>query len=133
MDEKARERLDEAISDARMLLIREKKWSIDTHGEELQSDEFKVEWREKTKWVLMDNEARRQRQVKAQMQEEGRQQKKEDEELAERKRKRDHEQQWEATREKRIGSWRDFQKGKTNGAPVEEGGKKKKKKMKPIG
>jgi len=129
MDEKLRERLDEAITDARMLLIRDKKWDVDTHSEELQSDEFKEEWREKTKWVLMDNERRRQRQMKAQMQEEGREQRKQDEELEQRKRKREHEQDWEATRETRIGSWRQFQ-GKKGGT---EGDKKKKKKMKPIG
>jgi len=129
MDEKARERLDEAIADARMLLIRDKKWDVDTHSEELQSDEFKEEWREKTKWVLMDNERRRQRQLKAQMQEEGREQRKQEEELEQRKRKREHEQDWEASRESRIGSWRQFQ-GKKGGA---EGDKKKKKKLKPIG
>jgi DnaJ family protein C protein 8 len=128
MDEKTRERLDEAIADARMLLIRDKKWSVDTHSEDLQSDEFKEEWKEKTKWVLMDNEKRRQRQMKAQMQEEGRAQRKEEEELSERKRKREHEQKWEATREERIGSWRDFQ-AKKAGA---EDAKKKKKKLKPL-
>ncbi|KAF2401327.1 DnaJ-domain-containing protein [Trichodelitschia bisporula] len=125
MDEKARTRLDEAIADARMLLIRERKWTVD--NPELQSEEFKHDWREKTKLVLVDNELRRRKQVKAQMQEEGRQQKKEEEELTERKRKRDHDQQWEATREQRIGSWRDFQKGKSG-----EGEKKKKKKMKVL-
>jgi len=44
--------------------------------------------------------------------------------LEARKRKREHEQDWESTREQRIGSWRDFQKG---------GEKKKKKKTKPLG
>lgn len=127
-DEKTRERLDEAIADARMLLIRDKKWSVDTHSEELQGDEFKEEWKEKVKWVLRDNEMRRQRQMKAQMQEEGRQQRKEEEELNERKRKREHEQKWEATRDERIGSWRDFQKKQTQ----TEATKAKKKKMKPL-
>jgi len=122
MDEKHRERLDEAIADARMLLIRENKWTID--NEELKTEQFAKEWREKTKLVLMDNETRRRRQVKAQMQEEGREQKKADEEMEARKRKRDHEKDWEETREQRIGSWRDFQKG---------GEKKKKKKAKPLG
>lgn len=122
MDEKHRERLDEAIADARMLLIRENKWTVD--NEELKTEKFAKDWREKTKWVLMDNEHRRRRQVKAQMQEEGREQKKADEELEARKRKRDHDQDWESTREQRIGSWRDFQKG---------GDKKKKKKAKPLG
>ena len=122
MDEKHRERLDEAIADARMLLIRENKWTIDS--EELKTAQFAKDWREKTKMVLIDNEHRRRRQVKAQMQEEGREQKKADEELDARKRKREHEQDWEATRDQRIGSWREFQKG---------GEKKKKKKTKPIG
>ncbi|PMD62970.1 DnaJ domain-containing protein, partial [Hyaloscypha bicolor E] len=122
MDEKHRERLDEAIADARMLLIRDNKWTVDSP--ELKTEKFAKDWREKTKMVLIDNEHRRRRQVKAQMQEEGREQKKADEELDARKRKREHEQDWEATREQRIGSWREFQKG---------GEKKKKKKAKPIG
>jgi DnaJ homolog subfamily C member 8 len=125
MDEKHRERLDSSIADARMLLIRERKWTVD--NPELQNDEFKKAWREKTKQVLVDDELRRRKQMKVQMQEEGRQQKKEEEEIEERKRKRDHEKVWEETREKRIGSWRDFQKGKGGDE------KKKKKKMKVLG
>ena len=122
MDEKHRERLDEAIADARMLVMREKKLTID--DEEVKSAAFAKEWRDKTKFVLIENEHRRRKQVKAQMQEEGREQKKVDEEVDARKRKREHEKDWEETREQRIGSWRDFQKG---------GDKKKKKKAKPIG
>jgi len=122
MDEKHRERLDEAIADARMLLIRENKWTVDSP--ETRTEQFARDWREKTKMVLIDNEHRRRRQMKAQMQEEGREQKKEEEELEKRKRKREHEQDWESTREQRIGSWRDFQKGTE---------KKKKKKPKPLG
>ncbi|KAK1967919.1 DnaJ domain-containing protein [Colletotrichum eremochloae] len=124
MDEKHRERLDEAIADARMLLIRENKWTVDSP--EIKTDEFAKKWRDKTREVLIDNEHRRRRQLKAQMQEEGREQKKEEEEMEQRKRKRQHEQDWEATRDQRINSWRDFQKGKS-------GDGKKKKKMKPIG
>ena len=125
LDEKQRTRLDEAIADARMLVIRQHKWTVDSP--ELKEEHFlKKEWPEKTKEVLIDNEMRRRKQLKAQMQEEGRAQRKEDEEIEERKRKRDHEQSWESTREQRIGSWRDFQKGK--GASNGEGEKKKKKK-----
>ncbi len=126
MDEKHRERLDEAIADARMLLIRENKWTVDS--EELKTPEFARKWRDKTREVLIDNEHRRRRQVKAQMQEEGREQRRQDEETDARKRKRQHEQDWEETRDKRINSWRDFQKGKGD-----SDGKKKKKKLKPIG
>jgi DnaJ homolog subfamily C member 8 len=126
MDEKHRTRLDEAIADARMLLIRENKWTVDS--EELKTPEFAKMWREKAKVVLIDNEHRRRRQMKAQMQEEGREQRKADEEVEERKRKRQHEQDWEATRDQRIDSWRQFQKTKSGGGP-----EKKKKKLKPIG
>ncbi|OTB08172.1 hypothetical protein M426DRAFT_317276 [Hypoxylon sp. CI-4A] len=124
MDEKHRERLDEAIADARMLLIRENKWTVDSP--ELKTDDFAKQWRVKTREVLIDNEMRRKRQMKAQMQEEGREQRRVDEELDERKRKRQHEQDWESTRDQRIDSWRQFQKGKS-------GDGKKKKKLKPIG
>ncbi|KAG8425140.1 DnaJ domain-containing protein [Metarhizium acridum] len=127
MDEKHRERLDEAIADARMLLIRENKWTVDSP--ELKTDDFAKKWREKSKEVLIDNEHRRRRQMRAQMQEEGREQRKQDAELEERKRKRQHEQDWESTRDERISSWRNFQKGKSGG----DGEKKKKKKLKPIG
>ena len=121
MDEKHRARLDEAIADARMLIIRDKKWTVDSP--ELQEEEFMRDlWPKKTKWVLMDNEVRRQRQAKAQMREEGRQQRKDDEEVAERKRKRDNEVKWERGRDERIEGWRDFKKGM--------GGKEKKKKKK---
>lgn len=130
MDEKHRERLDEAIADARMLLIRENKWTVDSP--ELKTDDFAKQWRIKTREVLIDNEHRRRRQMKAQMQEEGREQKRQDEELEERKRKRQHEQDWETTRDKRIDSWRQFQKGKGSGSGSGEPGKKKKK-LKPIG
>jgi DnaJ family protein C protein 8 len=128
LDEKLRAELDENVADARMLLMREKKLTAD--DEETRSDEFRKEWREKTIWVIRDNEMRKQRQLKAQMREEGRQQKKEDEEAAERKRKRDHDDAWEKSREQRIGSWKDFTQGKK---PEAEGGKKKKKKVKALG
>lgn len=124
LEEKERERLDEAIADARMLLIRERKWTVDSP--ELKEQQFiKVDWPEKAKAVLIDNEMRRRKQLKAQMQEEGRDQRKQDEEIEERKRKREHEQNWEKTRDERIGSWRDFQKGK--------GPERKKKKLKVLG
>ncbi|KAL7789074.1 hypothetical protein V8C37DRAFT_221989 [Trichoderma ceciliae] len=127
MDEKHRERLDEAIADARMLLIRENKWTVDSP--ELKTDEFAKKWRDKARDVLIDNEHRRRRQMKAQMQEEGREQRRQDDEIEDRKRKRQHEQDWEATRDVRINSWRQFQKGKSGG----DSDKKKKKKLKPIG
>lgn len=127
LDEKERAKLDEAIADARYLLIRDLKLTNDSEEVKDPDDEFRAAWREKTKWVLMDNEVRLRKQMKAQMQEEGRQQRKDDEEIAERKRKRDYEQKWEASRDTRIDSWRDFQKGGKAAGP------KKAKKLKTLG
>ncbi|KAL2109541.1 hypothetical protein VUR80DRAFT_2319 [Thermomyces stellatus] len=126
MDEKHRERLDQSIADARMLLIRQNKWTVDSP--ELKTPEFAKKWREKTREVLIEDEHRRRKLARAMMQEEGRELKKQEEEQEERRRKRKHEEEWEETREKRIDSWRQFQKSKSGGAPS-----KKKKKMKPIG
>ncbi|KAJ5148220.1 amino-acid permease [Penicillium atrosanguineum] len=126
LDEKQRTYLDECIADARRLLIREHKYNLDSP--ELKTEEFKVEWRAKTIHVLLEEEARRRRQAKARLQEEGREARKEEEELDARKRKRDNDKAWEESREERIGTWRDFQKGRK---PGDE--KKKKKKMKVLG
>ncbi|KAL2840203.1 hypothetical protein BJY01DRAFT_250118 [Aspergillus pseudoustus] len=125
MDEKQREYLDGCIADARRLLIREHKYTLDSP--ELKTEEFKKEWRQKTIHVLLEEEARRRRQAKAKLQEEGRERRKEEEEIEERKRKRDQDKAWEDTREQRIGSWRDWQKGQ------KKDGDKKKKKMKVLG
>jgi DnaJ homolog subfamily C member 8 len=126
LDEKERNHLDECIADARHLLIRQHKYTVDS--EELKTEDFRQEWRKKTVEVLVEAEARRRRQMKAKMQEEGREQAKEDAEIESRKRRRDHEKNWEDTREQRIDSWRDFQKGVKK---ADEG--KKKKKMKVLG
>ncbi|KAK0808032.1 DnaJ sub C member 8 [Friedmanniomyces endolithicus] len=128
LDEKKRAILDEAIADARMLLMRDLKLTVDSEEVKDPDTVFMGKWKEKVKWVLADNEARRQRQVKAQMQEEGRERRKEEAEVTERKRKRDAEVEWEKTREGRIGSWREFSK-----KGVAAGGDKKKKKMKTLG
>lgn len=130
MDEKLRTRLDESIADARMLLMRERKLTVDSPEVKDPDADFKAAWRKKTVEVLVDNEARRRKQLKAQMQEEGREQKKADEELLERKRRREHEVAWEQTRDGRIGSWRDFQHGKGKEGSGEG---KKKKKIKVLG
>lgn len=126
LDDAKRAKLDEAIADARMLLIRERKLTVDSEEVKDPDRDFMKAWKDKVKLVLADMEARRRRQMKAQMQEEGREQRKADEEVEQRKRKREHEKQWEASREERIGSWRDFQK---QGDPK----KVKKKKIKVLG
>lgn len=105
--------------------------------------EYLAEWRRKTVEVLVDAEARRRRQAQGRMREEGREKKREDEEIEARRKKRDQDKEWEETREGRIGSWRDWQKGTkrkeptTNGATTRNDGQpkgeKKKKKLKVLG
>ncbi len=135
MDAGSRTRLDECIADARMLLMRERKLTVDSAEVKAPDAEFREAWRKKTVEVLVDSEHRRRKQMRAQLQEEGRAQRKEDEEIDARKRKREREVAWEESRESRIGSWRDFTgakregKGDTGGATEV----RKKKKMKPIG
>ncbi|KAL8702029.1 MAG: hypothetical protein Q9201_004606 [Fulgogasparrea decipioides] len=130
LEEKSRQHLDECIADARMLLMRERKLTVDSPEVKEPDSDFMAAWRRKTVEVLVDAEARRRKQMRAQLQEEGREQRKQDEEAAERKRRREHEVKWEETREGRIDSWRDFQKGKGVG---DGEGKTKKKKMKVLG
>ena len=132
----SRAHLDECIADARTLLIRERKLTIDSPEVKEPNEEFKAAWRKKTVEVLVDAEHRRRKQMKAQMQEEGREQRKQDEEVEARKRKRDHEAKWEETRETRIGSWREFTQGgakKAANGDVKDGAGKKKKKLKVLG
>ncbi|KAL8970422.1 MAG: hypothetical protein Q9183_001533 [Haloplaca sp. 2 TL-2023] len=130
LEDASRTHLDECIADARMLLMRERKLTVDSAEVKEPDAEFLAAWRKKTVEVLVDAEHRRRKQMKAQMQEEGREQRKVDEEIESRKRRREHEVKWEETREGRIGSWRDFQKG----APKAGGeAKGKKKKMKVLG
>ncbi|CAN6644147.1 hypothetical protein TRVA0_020S01354 [Trichomonascus vanleenenianus] len=118
-DDKKREVLDQAFTDARKLLIREKKWTI--HDERLKSDEFLAEWREKTKQVLIEAELRRRKLAKIQMEEEGRQKRKQEEMEEEKRQKVESKKQWDATRDSRVKNWRDYQK-------TEEKKRKKRKK-----
>ncbi|KAI5287854.1 hypothetical protein KEM54_005673 [Ascosphaera aggregata] len=127
LDEKKRTYLDDIIAEARSILMKEHKYTV--HSEELKTEEFKKEWRKKTVEVLIEDEARKRRQLKAKMQEEGRERKREEEEIEARKRKRDSEKAWEESRDERIGSWRDFQKATAR----KKEGSKKKKKMKVLG
>ena len=140
LDASARTHLDECIADARTLLLRERKLTVDSaEAKQLNEEgEMKEAWRRKTVEVLVEGEQRRRKQVKAQMQEEGREMRRVEEELEGRKRRREHDAAWEETREGRIGSWRDFKGGKAGaaapGAKKEAAdGPKKKKKIKVLG
>lgn len=123
--------------------MRSKKLTADSEIVKDPTPEFLAEWRRKAVEVLVDAEARRRRQAQGRMREEGREKQREEDEIEARKRKRDQEKEWEESREGRIGSWRDWQKGvkrresSVNGnmGPGEGVAKaeKKKKKLKVLG
>ncbi|CAM0141274.1 DnaJ subfamily C member 8 [Umbelopsis sp. WA50703] len=77
--------------------------------------------KEQLKAILIEMELRKRRLRKKEMEAEGEIARKTEEAMAERKRKAEEAKQWEATRETRVNSWRDFQK---------KGGAKKIKKKK---
>jgi DnaJ homolog subfamily C member 8 len=107
-DDKTREVLDQAFADARRMLIKDKKWTID--DERVKGEEFLKEWREKTKEVLIENELRRRKLLKIQMEEEGRAKRKLEEAAEERQLKKERERAWEDTRDERVANWRVYQK-----------------------
>lgn len=121
-DDKKREFLDKAFADARRMLIRERKWTID--DERLKSDEFLKDWRERVRDVLIEQELRRRQLQKRQMEEEGRLKRKLEEEAEERRKKREAEKAWEDNRDTRVAGWRQYQKNLS---------KKKKKKVDVLG
>lgn len=108
MDEKERAKLDEVISDARRILIREKKWSLD--DDRLKSDEFKEEWDEKTKELLIEDEFLRRMETKQKLEKEGELKRKREQEAELRRLKKAAREQWEDGRDKRVEGWKLFLK-----------------------
>ncbi|VVT53795.1 uncharacterized protein SAPINGB_P003753 [Magnusiomyces paraingens] len=107
-DEETRTALDSAFTDARRILIRERRWTI--HDPRLTSDEFLVDWRRKTQEVLVETELRKRKRAKAQLEEEGRLKREHEREVEERRLKREQDRAWEDSRDTRVKQWRDFRK-----------------------
>ncbi|KAF5099394.1 hypothetical protein D0Z00_001673 [Geotrichum galactomycetum] len=108
LDDKRREHLDQAFTDARRLLIRERKWGLS--DERLKSAAFLRDWRNKTREVLVETELRKRRIEKARMEEEGRQKRKLEEQVEEKRKKREADKAWEDSRDTRVGNWREYRK-----------------------
>lgn len=124
MDDKKRASLDNLIAAARKAVITEQKIDEKNNSDILRSDRFWMDVREKTKKFLIDDELRRRKAKKLQMEQEGRERQEAENAANEAKRKREAEKEWEATREDRVHNWRNFSK---------TGPEKKKKKMKMLG
>jgi DnaJ family protein C protein 8 len=84
----------------------------------LQTSQGQAQVKEKMKEILIEMELRKRRQMKKEMEAEGAEKRKAEQVVNERKRKQEDAKQWEASRDTRVNSWRDFQK---------KGGKKVKK------
>lgn len=122
MDDAKRESLDKLIAAARRAVIVEEK--VDENSDYIRSDQFWGVVREKTKRFLIEDELRRRKAKKLQMEREGRERQEAEEAANEVKRKREAEKEWEDTRESRVDNWRNFSKS---------GPERKKKKMKVLG
>jgi DnaJ family protein C protein 8 len=122
MDDKKRGSLDNLIAAARRAVIKEQK--LDENSDYIKTDAFWVYVREKTKQFLIEDELRRRKAKKLQMEQEGREKKEAEDAANEAKRKREDEKEWEATRETRVDNWRTFKK---------TGGERKKKKLNVLG
>jgi DnaJ family protein C protein 8 len=97
---------------------------LDESSDYIKGDVFWRDVREKTKQFLIEDELRRRKAKKLQMEQEGRERLEAEKAAQEAKRKREAEKEWEDTREERVGNWRNFSK---------TGPEKKKKKMKVLG
>ena len=122
MDDKKRGSLDNLIAAARKAVIREQK--LDENSDYIKGDVFWVDVRVKTKQFLIEDELRRRKAKKLQMEQEGRERQEAEDAANETKRKREEEKAWEETRDTRVDNWRNFKK---------TGGERKKKKLKVLG
>jgi DnaJ homolog subfamily C member 8 len=122
MDDAKRSSLDNLIAAARKAVIKDQK--LDESSDYIKGDVFWRDVREKTKQFLIEDELRRRKAKKLQMEQEGRERQEAETAAQEAKRKREAEKEWEDTREERVGNWRNFSK---------TGPAKKTKKMKVLG
>jgi DnaJ family protein C protein 8 len=112
-DETKRANLLEVVKEARVNVIRKHKIAKAEVDAFVETDEFSGLTREAVKTILIENEVRRRKLMKREMELEGAIARKAEEEISNRKRKQEDQKAWEETREKRVSSWRDFQSGKT--------------------
>ncbi|KAF8532204.1 DnaJ-domain-containing protein [Gautieria morchelliformis] len=127
-DKDKREELDAVIRQARISLLKE--LSLPTSI--LDSDDrlhglqpsFKIQLRQKSKDLLIDEEVARRKAIKMNLANEGLEAKRKEDEVVQRKRKAEDDKSWEEGREHRVDSWRSF---------ASAGKKKKKAKVNILG
>jgi DnaJ homolog subfamily C member 8 len=122
MDDTKRAQIDSVIAVARDAVIVER--GLDKNSEEIKTDEFWRQVREMTKKFLIEDEVRRRKARRLQMEQEGREKQAQEDAANEAKRKREAEKEWEDTRDSRVQNWRNF---------ATTGPSKKKKKIQVLG
>ncbi|TFK46085.1 DnaJ-domain-containing protein [Heliocybe sulcata] len=122
-EQKTREELDAVIKQARLLVLKANNLPSSTKDDDLElkrlQPTFKVQHRDKSKELLIEEEVRRRKAIKMNLANEGLEAKKKEEEVSSKKRKAEDDKAWEDGREQRVGSWRNFsntkKKKKTKG------------------
>jgi DnaJ homolog subfamily C member 8 len=89
----------------------------------INTPEFNLQIKLKTKEILIEQELRRRKSLKRELEAQGLAAQKAEQIEREKKRKAEEDKLWEETREQRVNNWRDFQTKKSSG-----GSAKKKKK-----
>ncbi|GJE88630.1 DnaJ-domain-containing protein [Phanerochaete sordida] len=115
-EEAKREELDAVIKQARVTLLKEMNLptTLEDNDSKLKglTPPWKQQLRAKSKELLIEEEVRRRKAVKMNLANEGLEARKKEDEVNARKRKAEDEATWEAGREQRVGSWRNFTSGK---------------------
>ncbi|KAI0303793.1 DnaJ-domain-containing protein [Multifurca ochricompacta] len=111
-DTAKREELDAGINQARSLLLKGLSLPTSTPDDHPKlkglTPPFKVQLRQKSKELLIEEELRRRRAIKMNLANEGFEARKKEEEATAKKRKAEEDVRWEENREQRVDSWRTF-------------------------
>ncbi|TEB34511.1 chaperone regulator [Coprinellus micaceus] len=128
-DKDKREELDAVINQARKRVLEDLELPTTTPHNDYKlkglNPTFKQRLRAKSKELLIEEELRRRKAIKMNLANEGLEARKKEDEVNARKRKAEDQQAWEAGRDERVGSWRNFAQSKEK--------KKKKQKIAILG
>ncbi|CAG8477556.1 10704_t:CDS:2 [Funneliformis caledonium] len=122
-NEKSRQFLLTIVDEAKITLINEQK--LKPNDSIINTPGFNLQIKQKTKEILIEQELRRRKLLKRDLEAQGLAAQKAEQVEKERKRKAEEDKLWEETREQRVNNWRDFQTKKSNSSG--SSAKKKKK------
>ncbi|CAI2171321.1 1777_t:CDS:2 [Funneliformis geosporum] len=113
------------LKKAKITLINEQK--LKPNDSIINTPEFNLQIKQKTKEILIEQELRRRKLLKRDLEAQGLAAQKAEQVEKERKRKAEEDKLWEETREQRVNNWRDFQTKKNSSNSSGSSAKKKKK------